>query len=112
MKREPSNQVGHTDSTLLHTQIEVGESVQLVDVREPWEHADGVIAGAILMPLGQVQSRWQELDQDRPITLICHLGSRSARAAQFLARQGLTAINVDDGMDGWMARGFPITRPT
>jgi rhodanese-related sulfurtransferase len=90
--------------------LQAGESVQVVDVREPSEHAQGVIEGAILMPLGQVRSRWQELDSSQPIAVICHLGSRSAMAASFLAQQGLRAVNVDDGMDGWQRHGYPTVR--
>lgn len=103
-------EVGHTDAAAMHRRLEAGESLQILDVREPWEHAQGVIAGAILMPLAQVQSRWQELDAARPVYVICHLGSRSARAASFLAHQGLRASNVDDGMDGWTRQGFPILK--
>lgn len=105
-----ANEMGHTDSAGLHGRLEAGEDPQILDVREPWEHAQGVIAGAILMPLGQVQTRWQELDAARPVYVVCHLGGRSARAAAFLLRQGVHATNVDDGMDGWVRQGFPTVR--
>ena len=100
-------QVEHTDSMALHARRQAGESLQILDVRDPWEHAQGTIEGAILMPMDTVQSRWQELDAARPVHVICHLGSRSALVAGFLARQGLQAVNVDDGMDGWERQGFP-----
>jgi rhodanese-related sulfurtransferase len=104
------NPVGHTDAATIHRRLQAGEDLQILDVREPWEHAQGVIEGAILMPLAQVQSRWEELDRNRPVNVICHLGSRSARAASFLARKGLQAANVDDGMDGWERQSFPIVK--
>jgi rhodanese-related sulfurtransferase len=110
MTLEPQEQIGHTDSVALHARVQAGEALQLVDVREPWEHAQGVIAGAILMPLAQVRARWQELDPGRPVTVICHMGSRSAMAARLFARHGLSAVNVDDGMAGWEARGYPTAR--
>jgi rhodanese-related sulfurtransferase len=90
--------------------VEAGEATQILDVRDPWEHQQGVIAGALLMPMSEVRARMQELDTARPVYVICHLGSRSAMVAGFLARQGIEAINVDDGMDGWERQGFPTVR--
>lgn len=104
------NPIGHTDSKALNARKAADEDVQVLDVREPYEHAQGTIEGAILMPLAQVRSRWQELDPTRPVNVICHLGGRSAQAAAFLSSQGLQALNVDDGMDGWQHNGFPVVR--
>jgi rhodanese-related sulfurtransferase len=97
----------HTDSAALHRLRAAREPVQLLDVREPREHAGGVIQGAILMPMGSVPAKWTELDSRRPVYVICHLGARSAQVAAFLVQQGLRAVNVDDGMDGWQKQGFP-----
>ena len=102
--------IGHIDSAGLYKLLQAGTDVQVIDVREPSEHAQGVIEGAMLLPLGQVRSHWQELDSSRPIHVICHLGGRSAMAASFLAQQGLQAVNVDDGMDGWQRQGYPTVR--
>jgi rhodanese-related sulfurtransferase len=100
----------HTDSAALHARRAAGDQVQLVDVREPHEHAGGVIDGSLLMPMATVPSRWTELDPSRPVYVICHLGARSARVAAYLLQQGLRAVNVDDGMEGWQRRGFPTVR--
>jgi rhodanese-related sulfurtransferase len=94
----------------LRGRVEAGEAVQILDVRDPWEHAQGVIEGAVLIPMSEIRSRMQELDTTRPVHVICHLGSRSAMVAGFLARQGVEAINVDDGMDGWERQGYPTVR--
>jgi rhodanese-related sulfurtransferase len=107
---ETPRQVEHTDSAALHARRAAGEDVQLLDVREPREHAGGVIEGAILMPMGSVRSKWADLDASRPVYVICHLGGRSAQVAAFLVTRGLQAVNVDDGMDGWERRGFPTVR--
>ena len=104
------SQVAHTDSRVVRERMQAGERVQIVDVREPYEHSQGVIEGAILMPMGDVQSRWQELDATQPVLVICHLGGRSSMVATFLSRKGLQAVNVDDGMDGWERQGFPTVR--
>jgi rhodanese-related sulfurtransferase len=108
MSSESSQQIGHTDAAELYKRVQAGEDIQVLDVREPWEHAQGVIGGAFLMPLAHLRERWRELDGTRPITVICHLGARSAMAARFLAQQGLSAENVDDGMAGWEGHGYPV----
>src|SRR4051794_35248622 len=92
--------IGHLDAQSLHARLLEDPATQILDVREPWEHAEGVIAGAVLIPLQQLRTRWRELDAARPVAVICHLGSRSAMAARFLAGQGFQAANVDDGMAG------------
>jgi rhodanese-related sulfurtransferase len=102
--------VGHTDAKHMWGRVEAGEALQILDVRDPWEHQQGVIAGALLIPMSEVRARMQELDTARPVYVICHLGSRSGMVAGFLARQGIEAINVDDGMDGWERQGFPTVR--
>jgi rhodanese-related sulfurtransferase len=41
----------------VRTELKNGEPFTLLDVREPWEHAIAHIAGAKLMPMGDVPSR-------------------------------------------------------
>ena len=110
MQPGQSSDILHTDASALHSRLSQGDSAQVLDVRESWEHKEGVIAGAILMPLAQVRTRWGGIDPTRPITVICHLGSRSAMAARFLVQKGLVAENVDNGMAAWEARGYPVVR--
>jgi rhodanese-related sulfurtransferase len=81
----------------------------VVDVRESDEWANGHIAGAIHIPLGQLGRRYRELPQDRDIVLVCHLGSRSEMATVMLMRAGFTrAINMQGGMDAWIHNHLPI----
>ena len=80
----------------------------LVDVREPDEWADGHIEGAIHMPLATVPDRSGELPTDRPVYMVCGVGGRSARAAEFLRAQGVDAINVAGGTQAWIASGRAV----
>ena len=74
----------------------------LIDVREPDEHALCRIAGARLMPMGQVPERLAELPQDAVILVHCHHGGRSLRVTQFLRAKGYrTVSNVKGGIDAW-----------
>lgn len=81
-----------------------GEELLLVDVREPQEYAIASIEGALLVPLGALASRLDELAawKDRPIVVHCHHGGRSARAVELLAQRGFTRVeNLKGGIDAW-----------
>lgn len=82
--------------------IEAGE-LAVVDVRTPQEWMQGVIPGAVLMPLDELQSRLSELDPDRPLLVVCQHGIRSAAAAGWLAREAgfSTLFNLRGGMSRW-----------
>ncbi len=78
------------------------EPPQVVDVREPWEHRQGVIPGAVLLPLGQLPARFEELDRDRETVVVCAHGVRSADATLFLTARGFRqAKSMAGGMSRW-----------
>jgi adenylyltransferase/sulfurtransferase len=77
-------------------------SATVVDVREPWEAEIARIAGAVLIPLGELAARARELPRDRPILVHCHHGGRSMQATQWLRRNGYDRVsNVAGGIDAW-----------
>lgn len=82
----------------------------LLDVREPGEFTGGHIAGAALIPLGDLERRIGELPRDRPIVCVCQSGSRSSMATRRLAGAGYDAANLTGGMMSWMQAGLPIQR--
>ena len=51
--------------------LESGKQLNLVDVREANEVAEGIIPGALHIPLGDVEARMSELDKSKPYILIC-----------------------------------------
>lgn len=86
----------------------------LLDVREPDEFADGHAPGSKLIPLGQLQSRVNEIGDFKrnPVVIICRSGRRSLQAASILGQLGFTAIyNVQGGMIAWEKAALPINRP-
>lgn len=73
----------------------------LVDVREVWEH-DAYNIGGILIPLGELIGRKQEIPQDLPVLLYCEKGIRSMMAIQRLETLGYTNLyNLAGGMKAW-----------
>lgn len=77
----------------------------LIDVREPDEFASGHVPGAQNVPLGQLESRLSEIPADDDVYVICQSGGRSARAADFLATQGINAVNIEGGTSAWIGSG-------
>ncbi len=84
------------------------ESVVLLDVREDDEWQRGHAAEARHIPMGEVPARLGEIDPDTQLFVICHLGGRSLRVAQYLARNGYAPINVSGGMQAWADSGRPV----
>lgn len=81
----------------------------ILDVREPDEYAEGHVPSAILIPLGEVASRVDEVPTDRPIYVICRSGRRSMTGARALAAAGRQAISVSGGTLGWISAGLPVS---
>ncbi|HEY6532432.1 MAG TPA: rhodanese-like domain-containing protein [Acidimicrobiales bacterium] len=98
--------VPEIDIAVLETQMAAG--VVVVDVREDDEYTDGHVSGALLIPLGTVPERFDEIPTDQPVYVICARGSRSARAVQFLRAKGVDATNVAGGTLAWIDSGRPV----
>jgi rhodanese-related sulfurtransferase len=86
--------------------LEEGDTFTLLDVREPWEFETARIAGAKLMPMGDVPSRaHQELDFEENIVVLCHHGVRSMNVTAWLRQQGFErAQSMRGGIDAWSRR--------
>jgi rhodanese-related sulfurtransferase len=90
--------------------LENGE-VHLIDVRERVEFAGGRIAGASLLPLGELERRHREIDHSKPIYVMCRTGRRSAEAQRKLHDLGFTnVINVSGGFEAWKKEKLPFER--
>lgn len=84
------------------------ESVRLVDVRRAGEYNSGHAPTAINIPLAELQKRSGELDNSRPIAVICQSGYRSSAATSLLAAAGFQNLcNVIGGTAAWIAADYP-----
>ncbi|MBC5766113.1 MBL fold metallo-hydrolase [Ramlibacter albus] len=96
----------------LRTRVEAGEKdLVVLDVREREQYAEGHIAGAQLLPRGQLELRVnQELpDPTKRIVTVCELGRISTLAAATLRQMGFQrAVALDGGMKAWREAGFPV----
>ena len=89
------------------------ESVVVLDVREPSEHAESAIPGALLVPLGEIlrDPRGAGVPTGVPLVVHCHRGSRAIRAAAVLQSAGYDDVTLlDGGIVAWDA-AFPPASP-
>lgn len=95
--------ISATDLDLL---IECGDVV-LIDVRSPWEYADGRIDGALNAPLSHFDPAVLPVDETRETILYCGSGNRSGQAAKLLAEHLGTAVrHLEGGMGAWNDAGL------
>ena len=74
----------------------------LLDVRELVEYEICHIDKTTLIPMGEISSRIQELDEDDEIICICHHGMRSLQVAMYLESQGFSnMVNLNGGIEAW-----------
>lgn len=86
----------------------LGESVVLLDVREHDEWQRGHAPGAQHIPMEEVPARLAEIDSAAQLYVVCKVGGRSLRVAQFLQGHGFDPANVDGGMLAWAGAGRPV----
>lgn len=82
---------------------QAGEQLTIIDVREPWENAEGRIEGSQNIPLGSLPTKLDDLEdlKDQEVIVHCKGGGRSASAKAFLAQQGFR--NVRNLIGGFSA---------
>ena len=91
----------------LKRRMDSGEVFTLLDVREPHEYEICSLGGK-LIPLGQLEQRYDELDKDESIVVHCKLGMRSAKAVKLLRELGFSRVeNLNGGINGWSRKIDP-----
>jgi rhodanese-related sulfurtransferase len=97
---------------LTPTEAAATNDALFLDVREPYEWEAGHIAGSLHIPIGQIQRRYQELDPNGQIIVVCQVGQRSELVANFLSANGYDAHNLEGGLQNWSAAGLPLQAGT
>lgn len=92
----------------VYEQLSADPRLQLVDVREPYEHEAGHIAQARHIELERLAGQADSLDRERPVVFHCRLGVRSAMAAQAFRASGFEAYSMRGGLVAWDEAGLPL----
>jgi rhodanese-related sulfurtransferase len=92
--------------------IDAGESLTLIDVREPAEFSITRIEGATLIPTRNIQANLQQLEakaEETTLIFFCHHGVRSLNVVQWLREQGVPACqSMAGGIDAWSLLVDPL----
>ena len=82
--------------------------LQIVDVREGYEHAAGHIAAARHIELERLASQAETIDRERPVYFHCRVGVRSAMAAKAFRASGYEAYSMRGGLMAWAEAGLAL----
>lgn len=85
------------DKETLKKKLEENPNLQLIDIREPFEHEDGYIS-EINIPLADLMSRIKEFDTNQEIILYCNSGKRSKALKYMISKTH--SINTIDHLEG------------
>jgi len=84
-------------------------SLQVIDVREPYEREAGHIGGTRHIELVELSSAAGSLERERPVIFYCRVGSRSEMAAQAFRAAGFEAYSMAGGLARWEREGRPLS---
>ncbi|MEQ2467041.1 rhodanese-like domain-containing protein [Niallia sp. HCP3S3_B10] len=77
------------------------ETLELVDVREDEEVAEGMIPGAKHIPMNSIPENLAYFSKDKEYIVICRSGRRSENVCYYLQDQGFKVVNMEGGMLDW-----------
>ncbi len=85
-------------------------AVTVLDVRPSEEFRTGHLPGALSVPLKELEHRLSELPRDREIVAYCRgpYCVLALEAVELLRARGFSAFRLEDGVQDWQARGYPV----
>ncbi|HKY34895.1 MAG TPA: metalloregulator ArsR/SmtB family transcription factor [Polyangiaceae bacterium] len=85
-------------------------NVVIIDTRPPNEYAAGHIAGAISVPIDELQERLKQLPKSKEYVAYCRgpYCAYADRAVELLRANGRRARRLAHGFPEWKASGLPI----
>lgn len=93
---------------LAGTRADIAGTPVVIDVRSEMEHAGGHVVGSLNIPLSHLEERIADVPADRPLTVHCEGGYRSAIAASLLQKLGRRSVHdLVGGYKAWLAAKLP-----
>jgi rhodanese-related sulfurtransferase len=78
-------------------------NIQLIDIREPYEHKEGYIEGSINIPMGNFLEKIDELDKSKEIIIYCNTGRRSKPVVYMAYKlHNITFYNLEGGYKNFL----------
>ena len=102
-KKDESEPIETITAVDLKQRLDNGDKIQFIDIREPHERAIVKFPDAIIMPLGQLVRRMEELDPNIDSVFLCKIGQRSILGIRALQEAGYKGrlLNLQDGLNAW-----------
>ncbi len=88
--------------------LEQDPSLQVIDVREPYEREAGHIAGTRHIQLVNLTGEASTVAREHPVVFYCRVGARSQMAAQAFRAAGYDAYTMAGGLKRWAEQGLPL----
>jgi len=83
-------------------ELAASDDTYVLDVRTPQETAGGIIPGAVLIPIEELEERLREVPRKGQKLVYCAGGARSAAACELLSQDGVEGLhNLDGGFGSW-----------
>lgn len=107
-------EVGELAPEELRARLAAGERLQLLDVREQDEIAQGMLPGARHLARAHFESQVEDIlpDKDAPVVVYCASGVRSAFSAKTLKELGYRdVVSLKGGFTRWKELGYGSVVP-
>lgn len=85
----------------LKQKLEKGEKLELIDVREDEEVAEGMIPGTKHIKMGDIPASLDYFEKEKEYIFICRSGRRSENVCAYLQDKGYKVRNMTGGMLEW-----------
>lgn len=89
----------------LQTNLEAGDEVFVVDLRQPWEYQGGHIPGSVNIPMMYLPTKLNEIPKESKVIMQCYHGFSSLDAAGYLIENGWAedqVVSLSGGITGWI----------
>ncbi|XOV91942.1 MAG: rhodanese-like domain-containing protein [Bacteroidota bacterium] len=109
-EKEEGNLSPNMNAGQFQQAIKENKDAVIIDVRTPAEVQNGFIEGAINMDINSPEfaDGVAKLDKEKTYFVYCHSGGRSASAASYLKKNGISkVVNLSGGIVGWQRAGLP-----
>ncbi len=83
----------------------INHGAYVLDVREQEEYDEAHVPGVVLIPLGELEQRINEVEDGSRVFVICRSGARSLKGADILEANGIDCVSVAGGTMGWIDSG-------
>ena len=111
MKCNNNGEINEIDPEELNKLIKAGADLEIIDVRDKSEYEQCNLGG-ILIPLSEIENKWETINKDKQIVVHCHHGGRSKKAIQLLNELGAfkTIYNLKGGIHAWAKEIDPLMK--